>query len=140
LDQIVDMLPDPTGFVDKGPGPQIVVLATDGDPNACDIDPTVALFGGSITDYAPSIAAAMKLQQKHLKMYVISVGNDAGRQHLQEMANIGANMPQNASPGATVYYPENPASLADTLQTLIGKEIPCDVELMGRGVRMGSEC
>jgi hypothetical protein len=93
-----------------------------------------------VTDYAPSIAAAMKLQAKHLRMYVISVGQDAAKQHLQEMANLGAGLAQQANPGASVFYPEDPAALSDTLAMLIGKEIPCDVELSGKGVVMGSEC
>jgi hypothetical protein len=93
-----------------------------------------------MTDYAPSIAAAMKLQAKHQRMYVISVGQDAAKQHLQEMANLGAGLQMDESPGAMVYYPEDPAALADTLAMLIGKEVPCDVELSGKGVVMGSEC
>ena len=138
LEEIVRRLPDPTVVTpdDRSPGPQIVVLATDGDPNACQFD----LFSGMMTNYQPSIDAALKLQAKHLKMFVISVGQDAAKAHLQEMANIGANLARDANPGATVYYPEDPASLATTLQTLIGKELSCDVELQGKGVRMGSEC
>jgi hypothetical protein len=145
LDMIVDKLPDPSQALDGTIEPQIIVLATDGDPNSCGMgdpnDPLGALLAGPpMTDYAPSIAAAMKLQAKHQRMYVISVGQDAAKQHLQEMANLGAGLQQNESPGATVYYPEDPAALADTLAMLIGKEVPCDVELSGKGVVMGSEC
>jgi hypothetical protein len=138
LDQIVDHLPDPTvvGPDQRAPGPQIIVLATDGDPNACGFD----LFAGMMTNYQPSIDAALKLQAKHLRMFVISVGQDAAKAHLQEMANIGANLARDANPGATVYYPEDPTTLAMTLATLIGKELSCDVELQGKGVKMGSEC
>jgi hypothetical protein len=136
LDQVVTMLPDSANLVDKTIGPQIIVLATDGDPNSCGGD----FFMPPTTDYGPSIAAAMKAQQKHVKMYVISVGQDAAKAHLQEMANIGAGMPANASPGATVYYPEDPAALADTLRMLIGAELSCDLALDGKGVKVGKEC
>jgi hypothetical protein len=132
------MLPDSANFVDKVVGPQIIVLATDGDPNSCGSNDIFA--GIPQTDYAPSIAAAMKAQAKHVKMYVISVGQDAAAAHLQEMANIGAGLPGNAAPGAPVYYPEDPAALAETLKTLIGAELSCDLALEGKGVKMGLEC
>lgn len=138
LEQVVPMLEDPTLAVDRVIGPQIIVLATDGDPNSC--GSTDIFAGPPVTDYAPSIAAAMKIAQKHVKMYVISVGMDAAAQHLQEMANIGAGLAQNANPGATVYYPEDPAALAETLKTLIGAELSCDLALEGKGVKMGLEC
>src|SRR5262249_801127 len=102
-----------------------------------------ALLGGGtgiMTDYAPSIAAAMKIAPKHLRMYVISVGQDAAKMHLQEMANLGQGLPMDMNPGATVYYPEDPAALSDTLRMLIGKEIPCDIALSGKGVAKGFEC
>jgi von Willebrand factor type A domain len=138
LDQVVTMLPDSANFVDKVVGPQIIVLATDGDPNSCG---SMDIFSPiPVTDYAPSIAAAMKAQAKHIKMYVVNVGKDAAATHLQEMANIGAGLPGNMSPGAMVYYPEDPASLAETLKTLIGAELSCDLELQGKGVKMGLEC
>jgi hypothetical protein len=137
LDMIVDMLPDPmTGDPDNPIEPQLIVLATDGDPNDCELG-----FGGpGMANYAPSIAAAMKAQSKHQKMYVISVGMDAGAAHLQEMANIGAGMPATMTPGAPVFYPEDPAALATTLQDLVGAEISCEVALDGKGVVMGKEC
>jgi len=142
LDQVVDMMPDPTLTApDKEPEPQIIVLATDGDPNAC---PSADIFAGfPMTDYAPSIAAAMKAQAKHLKMYVISVGMDASMTHLQEMANIGAGKAAADPDPAPVYLTMDPASLASALQTLIGREIPCEVTLnviSGNGGSAGKQC
>jgi hypothetical protein len=138
LDMVADLLEDPTLAVDRVVGPQIVVLATDGEPNACNVD----IFTGIVTDYAPSIAAAMKISKKHLKMYVVSVADAAGEfaNHLQDMANIGQGMPQTMRPGAEVYYPANPEALAETLKTLIGAELSCDLALEGAGVKMGLEC
>ena len=138
LDEIVNVLPDPKTSLDTTIGPQIIILATDGDPNDCGGG---GLFGGGVmTNYAPSIAAATRAKDKNLRMYVISVGNEAGEQHLQEMANLGAGLDQFASPGAQVYYPEDPVALADTLQTLIGAELSCELALDGKGVMMGYEC
>jgi len=137
LDMIVDVLPDPRMVLDGPPiGPQIILLATDGDPNSCG---SGGIFDIPVTDYAPSIAAANKAAAKGLKMYVISVGRDAAVAHLQEMANIGQGLDP-ASGGAEVYYPEDTASLATTLETLIGAELNCDLKLEGKGVKIGKEC
>jgi hypothetical protein len=136
LDMVVDMLPDPTLVLDGTPiGPQIILLATDGDPNSCE----GGFLGIPPTDYVPSINAALKAQAKHLKMYVVSVGQDAAAAHLQEMANIGANVDRMTG-GATVYYPDNTAALKETLETLIGAELSCDLALDGQGVKLGQEC
>jgi hypothetical protein len=135
LDQVVDILPDPTLNLDGPPiGPQIILLATDGDPNACD--------GGGffpVTDYVPSINAALKAQAKHLRMYVVSVGQDAAASHLQEMANIGANVDR-ATGMAEVHYPDNTATLTATLETLIGAELSCELKLEGKGVLVDKAC
>ena len=138
LDMVVDHLPDSSNVPPDEPpiGPQIILLATDGDPNACE----GSLFAPPVTDYAPSIAAAMKAQAKHIKMYVIGVGMDAAATHLQEMANIGQGMPQTMNPGAEVFYPENAAALSDTLAALIGAELSCDLQLDGKGIRKDLAC
>jgi hypothetical protein len=139
LEEVVKMLPDPTLVLDGPPiGPQIILLATDGDPNACDA--VFDIFTGMVmTDYAPSINAAMAGQAKHLRMYVVSVGQDAAAAHLQQMANIGAN--QDPMTGtAEVHYPENTASLTATLETLIGAELSCDLALEGKGIKVDLAC
>ena len=89
-----------------------------------------------MTDYRSSIDAALKVQAKHIKMFVISVGQDAAKAHLQDGQHRSQSRARCQS-GATVYYPEDPAALATTLSTLIGKELTCDVELQGKGVKPG---
>jgi hypothetical protein len=133
LDQISDMLPDGAAAT----GPQIIVLATDGEPNDCTVD----IFSGVETDYAPSIAAATKARGKHQKLFVVSVADADGEfaAHLQQMANIGAGLDPAATPGAHVYYPGDSVSLTDTLMTLLSDELPCDLELE-RGIVAGTEC
>ena len=88
----------------------------------------------------PWIDSAMKAAAKGHKLFVISVGKDSDATHLQQMANIGAALPMDANPGATVFYPENAAELSTTLAELIGKEISCEVKLEGKGVMPGREC
>ena len=54
LDAVIDRLPDPVAVVSAGP--QVIVLATDGDPNSCDVE----FPGLPVADFAPSLAAARK--------------------------------------------------------------------------------
>lgn len=134
LDQIADLLPDGEA---AGAGPQIIVLATDGEPNACGAD----VFTPVVTDYAPSLAAAMKARAKHQKLFVFSVAAAAGEfaAHLQQMANIGAGLDPAAAPGAKVFYPDDSTSLSDTLLQLISDQLPCEFAL-DRGIMAGREC
>jgi hypothetical protein len=135
LNAVVDMMPDGlSNDPDKEVPPQIIVLATDGNPNDC------MPMDFMTPNYQPSLDAAMKAVTKHQKLYVISVGTDADKTHLQQMANIGAGMPMDMMPGAPVFYPENAAELSSTLSDLIGKELSCEVTLQGKGVMMGKEC
>src|SRR4029078_1404200 len=76
----------------------------------------------------------------HLRMHVIGVGGEAPKMHLQQMANLGAGLAQDASPGATAYYPADPAAVNDQLRMLISNEVSCDVQLSGEGVDAGQEC
>ena len=132
LNAIVDMLPDGRSLdPDKIVEPQIIILATDGNPNDC-MD--------AMPNFQPSIEAANKAAAKNIKMFVISVGTDTSMMHLQQMANIGAGMPMDMMPGAKVFYPENTAELSATLSELIGKELSCEVKLEGKGVIEGREC
>ena len=135
LNAIVDMLPDGESLdPDKEVEPQIIVLATDGNPNDC----MPADF--MTPNFQPSLDAATKAAAKHQKLFVISVGTDAEKTHLQQVANLGAGMAPDATPGSPVFYPENAAQLSTTLAELIGKELSCEVKLDGKGVIQGREC
>ena len=132
LNAVVDMLPDgQSSDPDVLPESPIIVLATDGNPNDC-MSP--------MTNFQPSIDAAMKAAAKHQKLFVISVGNDSSAMHLQQLANIGAGMAIDAAPGAKVFYPDNSAELATTLSDLIAAQLSCEVTLDGNGVMPGKEC
>ena len=92
--------------------------------------------GGVMTDYQPSIDAAMKGQSRGVTMYVVSLADATGpfHDHLQQMADIGARRQ-----GATLYQPGTPEELAADLELLIGGSIGCDVALNG-WVMAGQEC
>jgi hypothetical protein len=115
---------------DAHPGPQLVILATDGEPNSCN-SPT--------TDFQPSIDAVTQGQMKGIKTYVISLAAASGQfhDHLQQLANIGANEP--AGSNAPLYEPTTPADLAADLELLVGGAVGCELALSG-SVLAGREC
>jgi hypothetical protein len=125
-------MPDQQQALDQELGPQIVVLATDGEPNNC-VDTT--------RDFVSATNAAEAGRAKGIRMYVISLADTTGEftAHLQEMANIGAGNDRAATPPAQLYVPTNPTELAATLESIIGGAVGCDVVLNG-SVAAGFEC
>jgi hypothetical protein len=117
LDMIYDMINPDT--LDSDAGPNIVIFATDGEPNSCDnADP----------NYQPSIDAVTKGHDKGIQTYVISLADATGmfHDHLQQLADIGAG-----TKGAQLYEPTNPDELEANLQLLVGGAVGCDVALNG---------
>jgi Mg-chelatase subunit ChlD len=112
--------------LDTDDGPEIVILATDGEPNSC---------GDAETNYQPSVDALMKGQGLGVTTYVISLAGAAGEfhDHLQQLATIGGG------PSARLYEPGTPEQLAADLELLIGGSVGCDVALNGV-VTPGMEC
>lgn len=120
-------------------GPQIVILATDGEPNSCG----GGAFGGGRrggggANYQPSVDAVRKGTDKGVTTYVISLADATGtfHDHLQELANLGDPA---ASGAATLYEPSSPAELASALETLVSGAIGCDIVLDGK-LMPGLEC
>jgi hypothetical protein len=130
LDWVYDNMFTPE-MLDFDQGPQILLLATDGEPNSC---------GDANTNYQPSVDAAMKGQSLGVTTYVVSLASSTGEfhDHLQELANIGAGAPAQGG-GAPLYEPTTPEQLAADLELLIGGAVGCDLALAGR-VQMGAEC
>jgi hypothetical protein len=113
-----------TADVDAEPGPQILILATDGEPNSCD---------SADTNYQPSLDALNKGNMLGVTTYVISLADAAGEfhDHLQQLANIGVNMDA-AGGGAMLYTPATPDDLEADLELLVGGAVGCDVALNGQ--------
>jgi hypothetical protein len=108
-------------------GTEILVFATDGEPNSCD-DPT--------TNYQPSVDAANRIAAGGVRMYVISLAASSGEfhDHLQQLADIGSGVGS-----GTLYEPSTPEDLSAALTQLIGGAVGCDIALNGR-IQMGMEC
>jgi hypothetical protein len=131
LDWVYDNMITTLGPDERG-APQIVILATDGEPNSCG---GVGLgtgfgLGGPATNYQPSIDAVKKGTTKGATTYVISLADSTGpfHDHLQELANLGNPAAKGA---AMLYEPASPDQLAKTLEMLASAAISCEIELGG---------
>ena len=134
LDWVYENLIEPVR-PDAANAPQIVILATDGEPNSCG----GSGGGGSMqTNYQPSMDAVTKGTKLGVKTYVFSLADSTGafHDHLQQLANLGNPA---ANGAAKLYEPSSPAQLASDLQSLVGAALSCEVALDG-AVEQGSEC
>ena len=117
LDEIL-AAPDPTD------DPTIFILATDGEPDTCEV-PNPQEGQGE------AIAAAQAAYAAGIRTYVISVGRDISEDHLQDMANAGLGRGA-AGPDAPFWVAGDDDGLRDALSTIIGGALSCVVELEGR--------
>jgi hypothetical protein len=124
IDVLVDLIQaDPP----PAEGPTIIVLATDGEPDTCEIpdpNPTPAA-------HAEAIAAAQNaFQNADIRTFILSVGNDVSDAHLQEMANAGTGLAPNGSEGdADFWKATTPQGLEDAFNAIIGASISCDIQM-----------
>jgi hypothetical protein len=104
-------------------GPTIIVLATDGEPDTCEVpDPQ--------NGQAESVGAATAAHAAGIDLFVLSVGTDVSGAHLQEMANVGAGLPANGSGGdASFWVSTDPAQLENAFFDIITSSISCDVQM-----------
>jgi hypothetical protein len=128
LEYVYENLIDTSIDPDGKEGPQIVLLATDGEPNSCE---------NADANYGPSVDAVTGSRNLSVPVltYVVSLADASGpfHDHLQELANIGAGGQ------GTLYSPNTPAELRAAIETLIGGSVGCDIALNGT-VRTGEEC
>lgn len=123
------------------PGPKLILLATDGDPDSCadpDANDPVATKNLS-TD---AVTAAFK---QNIETVIISVGADVAKQHQQDMANAGKGLPliplAQCTPTtcATAFAPANKQALIDAFKTIINGKRTCVFALNGK-VTAGKQC
>jgi hypothetical protein len=138
LDWVYDNLIEAQGPDDRGAA-QVVILATDGEPNSCGGGSGSGSgrggqgmqgMQGMQTNYQPSIDAVNKGTMKGATTYVISLADSTGpfHDHLQQLANLGNPA---AAGSAVLYEPASPDQLAQNLETLAGAAVGCDIELNG---------
>ncbi|WP_437525440.1 vWA domain-containing protein [Sorangium sp. So ce726] len=109
---------DPVRF----PGPKVLVLATDGEPNSCEGRGRGQGSGVDERGRAASVAAVQHAFESDIVVYVISVGDEVGIDHLHELANAGQGLPlDDPTPR---YYPANDVSeLKAAFDSIIGNVV-----------------
>jgi hypothetical protein len=113
-------------------GPKGIVLATDGEPDTCDEpDPQ---NGQDV-----AIAAGQTAWNMGIKTFVISVGDEVGADHLQEMANVGVGKAPDADNPAPYYQALNPQELVAAFDEIVGGFISCTFTIDGE-VDLNKKC
>jgi len=103
--------------------PTIFIVATDGEPNTC-ADP-----GDTPGGEAFSVGAVQNAFDLGIETYVISVGNDTGDTHLQNLANAGVG--SSGTPAAMFWRANDTATLSAAISTIVGGVVSCNLQLMG---------
>lgn len=145
LQIVVDSLPNYSSPDVSEPAP-IIILATDGEPNGCGgnqvmcdwadfqtcLNNVLAGLSAAPVTYDTTLAAVRSARDKSIPVWVISLADGLNNiPELQTTANIGAGLTDDANPGATIYSPQNPNDLVQTLAQLLGAVVTCDVKLNG---------
>lgn len=113
------------------PGPKIMILATDGEPDTCQIpDPQ----NQNEADIArqESLDATSRAFDKGIRTFVISVGDDVGANHLQQLANVGqGKSPDETMDPAEYYVALNPDDLVNAFGSIVGGAAGCVFTING---------
>jgi len=107
------------------PGPKVIVLATDGEPDTCATpDPQ--------TPEAKEVAikAAQDAFAQGVFTFYISVGNEVSDMHATEMANVGQGFPRN-DPMQRFYRANDQAALVSAFATIVEGVRNCSFQLSG---------
>ena len=107
------------------PGPKVIVLATDGEPDSCATpDPQ--------TPEAKELAvkAAQDAFASGIFTFYISVGNEVSAAHATEMANVGQGYPR-ADAMQRFYLANDQAALASAFATIVDGVRTCSFQLNG---------
>lgn len=114
------------------PGPKVIVLATDGEPDTCAVpDPQ--------TPEAKEMAikAAQDAFGMGVFTFYISVGNEVSEDHAREMANVGQGYPR-ADMMKRFYRANDQKELGDAFATIVNGVRSCSFALNGT-VKDGGE-
>lgn len=121
IDAILDGLlevPDPD------PDPTIFIVATDGEPDTCEVP-------NPQTGQAEAIASVERAYTEGVRTYMISVGTEVSGEHMQDMANAGLGR-SGADPDAPYWIAGDDVGLRAALRTIVAGEVSCTLSLAGR--------
>ena len=112
------------GLPDPIEGPIVILLATDGEPDTCEMP-------NPQRGQDEAIAAARRGYASGIRTFMLSVGEDVSAEHMQAMANTGVGRGR-GEPDAPYWVAGDDAGLRSALRSIIGGEVSCDLELRGR--------
>lgn len=105
-------------------GPKAIVLATDGEPDTCETP-------NPQEGQPEALAAAEFAFGEGISTFIISVGDDVGAEHLQEMANVGVGKAPDDPMPAPYYEALDAGQLVDAFNEIIGTFISCELTIDG---------
>ena len=109
-------------------GPKIIVVATDGEPDTCEVpDPD-----GLPAARSAAVGAAQRAHAAGIDVYIISVGDQIAQSHLQDMANAGVGKTLGGPDNAPYYQAFNADALVGAFDTIIGGVRSCTFAMDGR--------
>ena len=102
----------------------MIVLATYGEPDTCAVP-------NPQNGQQDVINATSAAHAADIETYVISVGDEVGEAHLQDVANAGVGYPVGGQDNAPYYQALDPESLVTHFQTIIDGVRSCTYTLDG---------
>ncbi|AKF09927.1 hypothetical protein DB32_007076 [Sandaracinus amylolyticus] len=113
-------------LIDAPDQPTVFVLATDGEPDTCEDG------DDEVNGRRESLEAVQAAYARDIRTFVISVGDDVGADHLQQIANAGiGNAPDEDMPAAPFWVATDTAGLRTALETIVGSVVSCELTLEG---------
>jgi hypothetical protein len=104
------------------PGPKAIVLATDGEPDTC-ATPNPQQGQQVVLD------AVQAAYSGGIETYVISVGDEVGADHLQDVANLGLGKPLDDPNPAPYWQALDAQDLVDAFNQIIGGFVSCQIPI-----------
>lgn len=137
LDQLLPWAAASSGPDSEQPGPAVLLLAIDGEPDSC-ADISQDTDARNDEGRQMVVDQVVRAFQAGVQTYVLSVGADVTDQHLQAVANAGVA----ARPGtnAPFWKANDPQGLQDALASIIGEVLSCTVELDGSITNQQKAC
>ncbi len=115
------------------PGPKVIVLATDGEPDSCATPDPQTPAAKELALKAAQDAFAMGIFT-----FYISVGNEVSEMHATEMANVGQGYPR-GDRMQRFYLANDQMQLAEAFKTIVNGVRTCSFQLNGTVTEGGEE-
>lgn len=111
-------------------GRKIILLATDGEPDTCAVP-------NPQNGQPEAIAAAQEAYDQDIETFVLSVGDEVGAPHLQDVANAGAGLQVGGAQNAPYFEANDPAALKNEMKSIIEGTRSCIFRVLGGVVDPG---